>query len=36
MEQQLADWLDHETGEVLSGYVPSEEMKKLTESGSED
>jgi len=29
-EQEFADWVDFESGECLSGYVPSQKMKILT------
>jgi hypothetical protein len=28
-EQEFGDWISHETGEVLTGYVPSDGMRKL-------
>lgn len=28
-QQDIADWVDYETGETLSGYVPNEGMKDL-------
>ena len=31
-EQAAADWIDHETGEVLSGYDPSERFRVFVES----
>lgn len=31
--QEFSDWVDIDTGETLSGYVPSEKMIRLTEGG---
>jgi hypothetical protein len=31
-EQDVADWADHTTGELLSGYAPSEALHRLAES----
>ena len=28
-DQDCADWVVSDTGELLSGYIPSDDMKKL-------
>ena len=31
-EQEFGDWISRETGEILTGYVPSDGIKELLES----
>lgn len=30
--KDIADWVNHDTGELLSGYIPSDAMKQVVES----